>query len=67
MRSHKRSHSERAFSKGYQAGVAGRSWSYCPFETRAARELWMNGWREGRADHWNGFTPHAQAQKLSNF
>ena len=65
MKSQKRSHSDRAFSKGYQAAMNGRSWSACPFEGKA-RQLWMNGWREGRQDQWSGYNSFAQAQRLSN-
>lgn len=66
MKRQKRSHVERAFSKGYQAAMSGRSWSSCPFETGEARQMWMSGWREGREDHWSGFNTHTQIQKLSN-
>ncbi len=65
MKSQKRSHSDRAFSKGYQAAMNGRSWNACPFEG-TARQLWMNGWREGRQDQWSGYNSFAQAQRLSN-
>lgn len=66
MKSQKRSHSDRAFSKGYQAAITGRSWSSCPFEGNKAKQLWMSGWREGRQDQWSGFNSFAQAQRLSN-
>lgn len=66
MKRQKRSHVDRAFSKGYQAAMSGRSWSNCPFETGEARLVWMSGWREAREDHWSGYDTRAQAQKLSN-
>lgn len=66
MRSQKRSHTERAFSRGYQAGIKGRSKSLCPHSVGQARSEWLNGWREARNDDWNGFGAKAQAQKLSN-
>ncbi len=66
MKSQKRSHTERAFSRGYEAGVTGRSRSLCPHDTGEARITWLSGWREGREDNWSGFTGSAPAQKLSN-
>lgn len=66
MKSQKRSHSERAFSRGYEAGVTGRSRSLCPHENGASRMAWLSGWREGREDHWSGYIGRAPAQKLSN-
>lgn len=66
MKTQKRSHIERAFSKGYQAGIDGRSRSICPHEAGDARQTWLSGWREGREDHWSGFGRAAFAQKLSS-
>ena len=66
MKSMKRNSADRAFSRGYQAGASNKSWSKCPYETGAARQNWMTGWREGREDSWNGFGRAAQAQRLSN-
>ncbi len=66
MRSQKRSQIERAFHKGYQAAMYGKSWSNCPHEAGSCRQIWMSGWREGREDHWNGLNQVAQLQKLNN-
>lgn len=66
MKRQKRSQVEKAFSKGYQSAMSGRSWDACPFEGGEARATWMNGWREGREDHWSGFDTRTQLQKLSN-
>lgn len=66
MKRQKRSHTNRAFSKGYQAAMTGRSWSTCPFETGDARQNWMSGWREGREDQWSGYDTRAQLHKLVN-
>ena len=66
MRSQKRDHTERAFAKGCQAGIAGRSRSLCPHETGLARQQWLNGWRESRIDQWDGLNRMAQVQKLNN-
>ena len=65
MKRQKRNLVDRAFGKGYQAGVMGRSRSQCPHEMGAARQEWLSGWREGREDHWNGFNRAATAQKMS--
>jgi ribosome modulation factor len=67
MKRQKRNPTERAFTRGYQAGVAGRSWSLCPFSSGDVRQTWMAGWRDGREDNWGGFNVKAQAQKISNF
>ncbi|BFM16427.1 ribosome modulation factor [Maricurvus nonylphenolicus] len=67
MKRQKRNQIERAFSKGYNAGIEGRSRSLCPHENGNMRQTWLSGWREGREDHWDGFNRAAQAQKLSNF
>ncbi len=66
MKRQKRNHIERAYGKGYQAGIDGRSRSLCPHESGLARQQWLTGWREAREDHWNGYNRFAQAQKLSN-
>lgn len=67
MKRQKRSPLDRAYSKGYQAGISGRSKSGCPHEEQIARQTWLTGWREGREDHWNGMNDAASAQKIANF
>ena len=66
MKRQKRDITERAFNKGYQAGIDGRSRSLCPHDSGGARQQWLNGWRESRVDQWDGFNRMAQVQKLSN-
>jgi ribosome modulation factor len=66
MKRQKRDQTERAFVKGYQAGIDGRSKSLCPHETGQARQQWLNGWRESRIDQWDGYSRLAQVQKVSN-
>lgn len=66
MKRQKRDQFERAYGKGYQAGIDGRSRSLCPHESGKVRELWMSGWREARTDQWDGLNRMAQVQKLSN-
>lgn len=66
MKRQKRDQTERAFSKGYNAGIEGRSRSLCPHDSGMARQQWLNGWRESRVDQWDGLNRMAQVQKLSN-
>ncbi len=66
MKSQKRNQAERAFGKGYQAGIQGRSRSVCPHENGSSRQEWLAGWRESRIDQWDGYNRMAQVQKLSN-
>ena len=66
MKTQKRSQTDRAFTKGYQAGIEGRSRSLCPHENSTSRQNWLTGWREGRTDNWDGYSKAAQAQKLIN-
>ncbi|PSF45136.1 ribosome modulation factor [Escherichia coli] len=37
-------------SRGYQAGIAGRSKEMCPYQTLNQRSQWLGGWREAMAD-----------------
>jgi ribosome modulation factor len=55
MRRLKRDPLERAFLRGYQYGVGGKSRELCPF----------NGWREGRGDNWDGMTGTAGIHRLN--
>src|SRR5690606_7583892 len=66
MKRQKRDQTERAFSKGYKAGIEGRSRSLCPHDTGTARQQWLNGWRESRTDQWDGLNRMPQVQQLSN-
>lgn len=67
MKRQKRDQTERAFIKGYTAGIDGRSKSVCPHETGHNRQQWLNGWRESRMDQWDGYNRLAQVQKIANF
>ena len=66
MKRQKRDQTERAFAKGYHAGIQGKSRSLCPHETGIARQQWISGWRESRIDQWDGLNLMAQVQKLNN-
>lgn len=54
MRRQKRDISDRAYKRGYHAGLSGKSKSQCPTETPAAKQQWLSGWRDGRIDNWDG-------------
>jgi ribosome modulation factor len=56
MRRQKRDKSDRAFTRGYQIGVNGKSKELCPYEDQASRQSWLGGWRKGREDQWDGYT-----------
>jgi ribosome modulation factor len=56
MKRQKRDPLGRAYQKGYMAGLEGRSKSLCPEGKPDIHQEWMNGWREGRSDQWDGFT-----------
>lgn len=64
MKRQKRSQSDRALTRGYQAGCEGKSRSLCPHESGEARGNWMVGWRTGREDLWNGYNTLAQVQRM---
>lgn len=56
MRRQKRDLGQRAFNKGYQAGITGKSKSLSENYSDDIQQDWLNGWREGREDNWNGMT-----------
>ena len=65
MKRHKRDGSERAFKHGYKAAITGKSIDSCPHENESMRFQWTTGWREGRQDHWSGYTGVAGLHKSS--
>ncbi|GBL02863.1 ribosome modulation factor [Glaciecola sp. KUL10] len=54
MKRQKRDKLTRAHSKGYQAGITGRSKDNCPFQETEARSQWLGGWREAFTDRQTG-------------
>ncbi len=64
MRRQKRDIDQRAFKKGYQAGVSGKSKSLCPNTSDSVQQNWLNGWREGREDNWDGLTGVSGIHKI---
>ena len=65
MRRLKRDPLERAFLRGYQYGISGKSRELCPFTLPSVRQAWLNGWREGRGDNWDGMTGTAGIHRLN--
>lgn len=67
MKKHKKDLSHRAYTRGYQAAIKERSLSNCPYQTASNLGFqWCSGWRQGRADYWNGFNHAAMQQRASN-
>ncbi len=50
MKRQKRDRLERAQSKGYQAGIAGRPREACPYQSLDAKSNWLSGWRSAVED-----------------
>jgi ribosome modulation factor len=67
MRRSKRDMLKRAFERGYQIGLSGRSRETCPPGTGPHKLSWLQGWREGRIDQWEGLTNITACYKLSGF
>ncbi len=57
MKRTKRNPAERAYQKGYQAGMNGRSKASCPHadDTGVKHIEWLRGWQEGYDDKQKGF------------
>lgn len=66
MKRQKRNRDDRAYTRGYQAGLDGKSRDLCPFDGSPTRVSWMNGWREGRVDQHYGMTGIAGVQNLKD-
>ncbi|MGB0496490.1 MAG: ribosome modulation factor [Kangiellaceae bacterium] len=49
MKRQKRDRLERAHSKGYNAGISGKTSEACPFSATEIKEHWLGGWREAKA------------------
>lgn len=55
MKRQKREKTDRAFARGYQCGLHGKSRDLCPFHDEPSRQSWLSGWRTGREDNWDGY------------
>ncbi len=67
MKRSKRDMNQRAYERGYQTGLNGRSSDLCPHSEGDHRINWMQGWREGRTDQWDGLNGATACHKLSGF
>lgn len=65
MRRQKRDMTERAFTRGYNAGATGRTKDACPHNHSENRQQWLNGWREGRVDQWDGLIGISGIHKIN--
>ncbi len=65
MRRQKRDKANRAYARGYKAGVEGRTKTLCPYSDITTRQSWLNGWRDGREDNWLGYTGVSGIHKLA--
>jgi len=54
MKRQKRDRHDRAHSRGYQAGIAGRSKEICPYQCLEIKSEWLGGWREAISDKQHG-------------
>jgi ribosome modulation factor len=54
MKRQKRDRQDRAYSRGYQAGVSGRSKENCPYQDNGIKSEWLGGWREAISDKQQG-------------
>lgn len=64
MRRQKRDMKSRAYERGYQAGLSGRSSDSCPHTQEEARINWITGWREGHEDQLAGLSGVAALHRL---
>ena len=65
MKKQKRDLQERAFARGYRAGVERRSKDLAPIAAGPQRDSWLSGWRDGRADHWDGYIGVSGIHKMA--
>ena len=66
MRRVKREKSERAYSRGYQAGIQNRPKESCPYATKLnTGQSWIMGWRDGRSDQLEGFIGISGLHKMA--
>lgn len=59
MKKQKRNLQNRAYIRGYRAGMAGKSKALSSQCQLRSRPEWLAGWREGREDMWDGLNPVA--------
>ncbi len=64
MKRQKRDLEQRAYNRGYFAGMEGKSKSQCPNTSDVIQQTWLNGWRQGREDNWNGMIGVAAIHRM---
>ena len=64
MKRQKRDKDDRAFARGYQIGISGKSKELNPYGVSETRLSWLSGWRQGRGDNWDGFTGAAGVSRI---
>ena len=64
MKKQKRDVRERAFARGYRAGLERRSKDLAPLGG-TQRDAWLAGWRSGRSDNWDGYTGVSGIHRLA--
>ncbi len=52
MKAQKRDRSNRAYTRGIDAGASGKTKDLCPFSESRFKQEWLNGWRQGRNILW---------------
>ena len=67
MRRSKRDMVKRAFERGYQMGLSGRSKDSCPHGKGPNQLSWLQGWREGRKEQWNGNNALTGSHQLTGY
>lgn len=55
MKRHKRERNDLLYSRGFHAGIKGRSQEVCPYQDINLRQYWMAGWRDGRSNEREGY------------
>lgn len=65
MKRQKRNLQERAYQRGYTAGLEGRNRDHCPHQVTEMRSQWLSGWHEGRSDNWDGIGIASGMQKMA--
>lgn len=66
MKRHKRDMNQRAYQRGFYAGLGGKAMAACPHTVVDQREQWLAGWREGREANWSAMTGVSGLAKVNS-
>jgi len=58
--------SQRAYQRGFYAGLGGRNKATCPHSALDQREQWLAGWRDGKEANWAAMTGVAGLATLNS-